>query len=77
MSITAGYILIRSNEMQRYAGVYSLQNYSTCFGCLSHPSSGVHKTVTAASGTGHSVGATTFCQRGLIRPPETCRVILQ
>ena len=39
--------------MQQYAGVYLLQNYSTCFGCLSNPSSGVHKTVTAASGTGH------------------------
>ena len=39
--------------MQQYAGVYLLQNYSTCFGCLSHPSSGVHKTVTADSGTGH------------------------
>ena len=48
-------ILIRSNKMQKYAGVYLLQNYSTCFGCLSHPSSGVHQTVTAASGTGHSV----------------------
>jgi len=53
-------ILIRSNEMQQYAGVYLLQNYSTCFGRLSHPSSGVHQTVTAASGTGHSVRATTF-----------------
>ena len=61
-------ILIRSNEMQQYADVYLLQNYSTCFGCLSHPSSGVHQTVTAASGTGHSVGATTFCQSGLISP---------
>ena len=58
-------ILVRSNEMQQYAGVYLLQNYSTCFGCLSHSSSGVHKTVTAASGTGHSVRATTFRQRGL------------
>ena len=45
-------ILIRSNEMQQYAGVYLLQNYSTCFGCLSHPSSGLHQTVTVASGTG-------------------------
>ena len=51
--------------MQQYAGVYLLQNYSTCFGCLSHLSSGVHQTVTAASGTGHSVRATTF---RLIRP---------
>jgi hypothetical protein len=41
--------------MQQYAGVYLLQNYSTCFGCLSHPLSGVHHTVTAASGTGHTV----------------------
>ena len=46
-------IIIRSNKMQEYAGVYLLQNYSTCFGCLSHPSAGVHQTVTAASGTGH------------------------
>ena len=30
--------------MQQYAGIYLLQNYSTRFGCLSHPSSGVHKT---------------------------------
>ena len=39
--------------MQQYEGVYLLQNYSTCFGRLSHPSSGVHQIVTAASGTGH------------------------
>ena len=58
-------MLIRPNKMQQYAGVYLLQNCSTCFGSLSHPSSGVHQTVTAASGTGHSVKATTFCQRGL------------
>ena len=51
--------------MQQYAGVYLLKNYSTCFGCLSHPSSGFHQTVSAAYGTGHSVGATTFRQRGL------------
>ena len=38
--------------MQQYAGIYLLQNYSTCFGGPSHPSSGLHKTVTAASGTG-------------------------
>ena len=53
--------------MQEYAGVYLLQNYSTSFGCPSHPSPGVHQNVTAASGTGHSVRATTFRQRGLIR----------
>jgi len=54
--------------MQLYAGVYLLQNYSTCFGCLSHPSSGVHQILTAASGTGHSVRETTFRQSSLIRP---------
>jgi len=43
--------------MQQYAGIYLLQNYSTCFGRPSRPSSGVQKTVTAASGTGHSNGA--------------------
>jgi len=32
-----------------------LQVHSTGFGCQPHPSSGVHKTVTTASGTGHAV----------------------
>jgi len=47
---------------QQYAGIYSLQNYSLRFGYPSHPSSGEHKTVTAASGTCHSIWATTFLQ---------------
>jgi len=38
--------------MQQYEGIHLLQNHSICFGCPSLPSSGVHKTVTAASGTG-------------------------
>ena len=54
--------------MQQYAGVYLLQDYCTCLGCLSHTSSRVHRNVTAASGTGHNVRATTFRQRSLIRP---------
>jgi len=54
--------------MQRYAGIYLLQNYSKYFGCPSHRLSGVHKIVNAASGTGHSICATTFLQSGLIRP---------
>ena len=33
-----------------------------------HPSSGILKTLTAASGTGHNTGAATSLQRGLIRP---------
>ena len=50
-SVHRNFILIRSNKMQQYAGIYLLQNYSICFGCPSHQSSGVHKTVTAVSGT--------------------------
>ena len=38
------------------------------FGVSQHPSSGVLKTVTAASGTGHNTGTVTSLQRGLIRP---------
>ena len=49
------FILMRSNKMQQNAGIYLLQNHSTCFGCPSNPSSGVRKTVTATSGTGHSM----------------------
>ena len=63
-SVHCNSILIRSNKMQQYPGIYLLQNHSTCFGCPSHPSSGVHKTVTAVSGTGHSIWATTFLQHG-------------
>jgi hypothetical protein len=32
-----------------------MQYHTMCFRCCPHPSSGVHKTVTAASGTGHSI----------------------
>jgi len=55
-----------------------------------HPSSGVLKTVTAASGTGHNTGASTSLQRGPIGrlqflvllmmgavTPEICRVTLK
>jgi len=53
-----------------------------------HPSSGVLKTVTATSGTGHNIGTATSFQRGPIGlqflvllmmgavTPETCRVTL-
>ena len=43
--------LKKSNKMQLYADIYLLLNYSTYFGCPSRPSSGVYKTVVAASGT--------------------------
>ena len=58
--------------------VIILQVHSTCFGCQPHPSPGVHKTVTTASGTGHIFCAATFLQRGQASlTPETCRVNLQ
>ena len=50
-SVHRDFELIRSNKIQKYAGIYLLQVYSTCFGRPSRPSSGVQKTVTAASGT--------------------------
>jgi len=40
-----------------------LQVHSTCFGCQPHPSSGVQKAVTTASGTGHIFCAATSLQR--------------
>jgi len=53
--------------MQQYAVWFILlQNYFLCFGCLPHPSSGVLKTVTASSGTGHNIGTATSLQRGKV-----------
>ena len=51
--------------MQQYADIYLLQNHYI-FRVSQHPSSGVLKTVTAASGTGHNIGAATSLQRGQI-----------
>jgi len=63
-SVRRDSILIKFNEMQQYAGASLLQSYSTSFGCLSHPSSGVNQTVTAASGTRHIK-----CQNNNLPPP--------
>jgi hypothetical protein len=52
--------LKNSNEMQQYADIYLLLNYSACFGSPSRPSSGVHKTVVAASGTDRTVWGARF-----------------
>jgi len=49
--------------MQQYADVYLLLNYSTCFGRPSRPSSGVHKTVVAVSGTDHTIWGASFFKR--------------
>jgi len=42
--------LKKFNEIQQYAFIYLLLNYSTCFGRPPRPSSGVHKTAAAGSG---------------------------
>ena len=58
-----------------------LHVHSTCFGCQPHHSSGLHKTVTTASGTGHNFCAAASLQRGqgCGRHPKhvvrTCRII--
>ena len=49
--------------MQQYADICLLLNYSTCFGRPSRPSSGVHNTVVAASGTDHTIWAASFLKR--------------
>ena len=56
--------LKKSNEMQQYADIYLLLNYSTRFGRPSRQSSGVHTTVVAASGTDHTVWGSSFFKRG-------------
>jgi len=52
--------------MQQYADIYLQLNYSTCFGRPSRPSSGVHKTLIAASGADHTVWGASFLKRVLI-----------
>ena len=59
--------LKKSNKMQLYADIYLLLNYSTCFGRPSHPSSGVHKTVVAASGTDHTIWEGSFFKHDQLR----------
>ena len=55
--------------MQQYADIYLFTAKSLyMFRVSQHPSSGVLKTVTATSGTGHNTGTATSLQRGLIRP---------
>jgi len=59
--------LKKSNEMQQYADIYLLLNYSTCFGRPSRSSSGVQKTVLTASGRDHTIwGASLFRRNQLL-----------
>ena len=61
-----------SNKMQLYADIYLLLNYSTCFGCPSHPLSGVHKTVVAASGTDRTIWGASFLKHDLVWSHLVC-----
>jgi len=58
---------MKSNEMQQDAHIYLLLNYSSCFGGPLHPSSGVHETVVAASGTDHTVWGASALKHDQIR----------
>jgi len=71
VTVTHAYKLLqcrlkKSNEMQQYADIYLLLNYSTCYGRPSRPSSRVHKTVVAASGTDHTIWRASFFKRDQI-----------
>jgi hypothetical protein len=59
--------------MQQYGDISLLLNYSTCFGRPSLPSSGVHKTSVAASGTDHTIREANFLKRDQIRNPDDGR----
>jgi len=56
-------IIVQQDDAQSSLFII-LQVQSTCFGYQPHPSSGVHKTVTTAFGTGHIFCAATSLQRG-------------
>ena len=47
--------------------MYLLQNYCTCFGRPSRPSSGVHKSVVVACGTDHTIWGANVFKRDQIR----------
>jgi len=53
-----GLIIVQRDATQSSLFII-LQVHSKRFGCQPHPSSGVHKTVTTASGTGHIFCAAT------------------
>jgi len=59
--------LKKSNEIQQYADIYLLINYSTCFGLPSRLSSGVYHIAVAASGTDSTIWGANFLRRDQIR----------
>ena len=58
--------------MQQYADIYLLLNYSTWFEHPSRPSSVLHKTVVAASGTDYTIWGASFFKHDQIRTEEVC-----
>ena len=50
-------------KIQQDVTVYRYLFTAKCFGCPSHRSSGVHKTVVVASGTGHTIWEASFLKR--------------
>ena len=72
-------VLIKIQSGTRVCRYFITAKSLYMFRVSQHPSSGVRKTVTAASGTGHNNGRPTSLQRGQIGTvtPETCRVTLQ
>ena len=61
-----GLIIVQRNATRSSLFII-LQVHCTCFGCQTHPSSGVHKTVITASGTGHIFCAATSLQNSQLR----------
>ena len=55
--------------MQLYAvNFIPLLGHSTCFGCFTHPSSGVQfLTLSTAADTNHSIVSATYSQCGLVQ----------
>jgi len=56
-------LIIVQRDAKQSSPFIILKVHSTCFGYQPHPSSGLHKTVTTASGTGHIFCAATSLQR--------------
>ena len=61
-------LLIVQRDATQSSLFFVLQDHSTCFGCQPHSTSGVHKILTTASGTGHIFCAATSLQRGQAWP---------
>ena len=66
------YLIIVQRDGTLSSLFINLQVHCTCFGCQLHPSSGEHKTVTTASGTGHIFCTASSFQRGLATLEGSC-----